>query len=125
MGDGVALPHVKMADLKEQLIVFGRSKAGIPFAAADGRPVQLFFLLVAPPEQATLHLRTLASLSRMLRDKELRQQLLAAEGADGAELTGLGHDVLIGARELECLEKVGADVTLIIKIELFTFGFRH
>ena len=82
VGDGVALPHVKMAGLKSQLAVLGRSLTGIPFAAVDNQPVKLFFLLVGPQDQASLHLKTLAQISRMVRNSEIRQQLLTAADAD-------------------------------------------
>ena len=79
IGDGVALPHARNALVglvTEPVIVFGRHLSGIPYAAIDGKPAQLFFLLVAP--SVTRHLAVLARISRVLRDPRLRQNLLSA-----------------------------------------------
>ena len=80
IGDGIAIPHGKLGGLAEMVVAFGRSRRGIDFEAMDGRPVQLFFLLMAPENSAGLHLKALAKISRMLKDAAFRQRLLAAEG---------------------------------------------
>lgn len=80
IGDGVALPHARNALVglvDEPVIVFGRHPTGIPYNAIDGKPAQLFFLIVAP--SVTQHLAVLARISRVLRDPKLRQHLLAAD----------------------------------------------
>jgi len=82
IGDGIAIPHGKLADLDEMYVAFGKSDAGIPFEAMDGKPVHLFFLLVAPEQSTGQHLKTLAKLSRMLKDVEFRKHLLGAKTAD-------------------------------------------
>lgn len=81
IGDGIAIPHGKLGGLAEMVVAFGRSRQGIDFEAMDGRPVHLFFLLMAPDNSTGLHLKALAKISRMLKDAGFRQQLLAAEGA--------------------------------------------
>lgn len=81
IGDGIAIPHGKLEGLAEMVVAFGRSRKGIDFEAMDGRPVHLFFLLMAPDNSTGLHLKALAKISRMLKDGEFRQRLLAAEGA--------------------------------------------
>jgi PTS system nitrogen regulatory IIA component len=83
IGDGVALPHARNALVglvDDPLMVFGRHPQGIPYDAIDGVPARLFFLLLAPT--VTRHLAILARLSRILRDPTLRQDLLAADGAE-------------------------------------------
>ena len=80
IGDGIAIPHGKLGGLAEMVVAFGRSRRGIDFEAMDGRPVHLFFLLMAPENSAGLHLKALAKISRMLKDASFRQRLLAAEG---------------------------------------------
>jgi mannitol/fructose-specific phosphotransferase system IIA component (Ntr-type) len=60
----------------QPLIVFGRHPTGIPYEAIDAIPARLFFLLIAP--NVTQHLAILARLTRLLRDPELRQNLLTA-----------------------------------------------
>ncbi len=82
IGEGIAIPHGKMADLEEMYIAFGKSDAGIPFDAMDGKPVNLFFLLVAPEHSTGQHLKTLAKLSRMLKDVQFRNNLMKAGTAD-------------------------------------------
>jgi mannitol/fructose-specific phosphotransferase system IIA component (Ntr-type) len=80
IGDGVALPHARTALtglVQQPVIVFGRHAKGINFGAIDGRPVQLFFLLVTT--SVTQHLQILARISRLLRGAALRQKLLAVD----------------------------------------------
>jgi PTS system nitrogen regulatory IIA component len=61
------------------LLSFGRSPEGIAFEAMDGKPVHLFFLLMAPENSAGLHLKALAKISRMLKDPIFRRNLLEAK----------------------------------------------
>ena len=85
IGDGVALPHARNALVglvDKPVIVFGRHPKGIPYAAIDGKPAQLFFLLIAPT--VTLHLAILARISRVLRDVKLRQGLLSVDKSERA-----------------------------------------
>ena len=80
IGDGVALPHARNALVglvDHPVIIFGRSAQGVSFAAIDGAPSKLFFLLVAPT--VTEHLAMLARLSRLLREPRLRQELLVVD----------------------------------------------
>jgi PTS system nitrogen regulatory IIA component len=76
IGHGVAIPHGRLAGLKEIVLVFGRSEKGVLFEAHDGKPVRLFFLLVAPEDSAGLHLKALARISRILKNPECRTALL-------------------------------------------------
>jgi len=78
IGDGIAIPHGKLPLLDELVVSFGRSSEGIDFNAMDGKPVHLFFLLLAPENSAGLHLKALAKISRMLKDSDFRTKLLHA-----------------------------------------------
>jgi PTS system nitrogen regulatory IIA component len=78
IGDGIAIPHGKLAMLDELVVSFGRSPEGIDFNAMDGKPVHLFFLLLAPENSAGLHLKALAKISRMLKDADFKTKLLRA-----------------------------------------------
>jgi len=78
IGDGVAIPHGKMPGLSEPVISFGRSSEGIPFDSLDGRKAHLFFAIIAPENSTGIHLKLLAKLSRMLKDREFRSRLLQA-----------------------------------------------
>lgn len=78
IGEGVAIPHGKMADLENILLVVGRSSHGIDFAALDFKQCHIFFLVLAPEQVAGLHLRILAHVSRLLRDETFRRNFLAS-----------------------------------------------
>ena len=78
IGDGVAIPHGKIADIKELVVAFGRSKDGIDFGAIDGKPVHIFFLLLAPENSAGQHLKALAKISKMLKTVNFRKKLSEA-----------------------------------------------
>ncbi len=82
IGDGIAIPHGKLAIIDEMAISFGRSTEGIDFNAMDGRPVHLFFLLLAPENAAGQHLKMLAKISRMLKDESFRKDLLASRSRE-------------------------------------------
>ncbi len=79
IGEGIAIPHGKLPDLKNVVCAFGRSRTGIDFEAVDNQPVHLFFLLLAPENSAGEHLKALARISRLLKDNHFRQRLLEAK----------------------------------------------
>ena len=79
IGDGVAIPHGKVSDLNEMVVAFGRSQQGIVFDAIDGKPVQLFFLLLAPEHSTGQHLKALAKISKMLKTPNFRKKLIDAK----------------------------------------------
>lgn len=79
IGDGVAIPHGKISGLDNIVLAFGRSEGGIEYNSLDGKPVHLFFLLLAPENSEGQHLKILAHLSKMLRDASFRNKLLKAE----------------------------------------------
>jgi PTS system nitrogen regulatory IIA component len=78
IGDGIAIPHGKLGRLEQPVLAFGRSRKGVAFSALDGKPVKLFFLLLAPEEAAGIHLKMLARISRILKDPAVRARLLEA-----------------------------------------------
>ncbi len=79
IGQGIAIPHGKAETVKELTAAFGLSKAGVPFEALDGEPVYIFFLLVAPEGTAGAHLKALARISGLLKDKYIRKKLMSAQ----------------------------------------------
>ena len=79
IGQGVAIPHGKSDCVNRLVAAFGVSHTGINFDALDGEPVTLFFLLVAPEDSAGPHLKALARISRLLKDKHFRDSLRAAK----------------------------------------------
>lgn len=82
VGYGVATPHAHINGLDRVRGVFVRLESPIEFDALDDQPVDLLFALLAPPDSSSQHLRTLAKISRVLRQADLRQQLRQASGVD-------------------------------------------
>lgn len=78
IGQGIAIPHGKSETVKELTAAFGLSRSGVAFEALDGEPVYIFFLLVAPEGTAGAHLKALARISGLLKDKYVRKKLMAA-----------------------------------------------
>lgn len=78
IGDGVAIPHGKLTGIPELRLVFGRSHEGVDFESMDGQPAYLFFLLIAPEESVGVHLKTLAKISKLLKDASVRKKLMDA-----------------------------------------------
>ncbi|HSP99852.1 MAG TPA: PTS sugar transporter subunit IIA [Candidatus Dormibacteraeota bacterium] len=78
IGDGIAIPHGKLPGLSGVIGAFGRHPAGVDFESLDGSPTHLFFLLVAPEDSVGQHLKALARVSRLLKDRAFRERLLAA-----------------------------------------------
>ncbi len=76
IGDGVAIPHGKMKGLRDFLCVFGRSQEGVDFDAVDRKPVHIFFLLLAPENSVSIHLKMLSRISKILRDPSFRKRLI-------------------------------------------------
>ncbi len=69
IGRGVAVPHTKHPSVENLVGTVGVSENGVDFDSLDGERVQLFFLLISPPERPGDHLRALENISRQLRDE--------------------------------------------------------
>ncbi len=82
LGLGVAIPHGRIRQLKDVAAVFVRPKAGIPFDAPDGEPVQLVFAMLVPEHANEQHLNLLSELAQMFSDDNFRNALLLAQDAD-------------------------------------------
>lgn len=82
IGEGVAIPHGKLASVSEIVACLGRVPAGIEFDSMDGQPTFLFFVLVAPESSTGTHLKALARISRVFKDGNFRRRLLAAPDAE-------------------------------------------
>jgi len=68
IGKGIAIPHTRSVVLDDVYLVVGRSKEGVDFQALDGKPVHLFFLLCAPPQDpGTRYLITLGMIANIAR----------------------------------------------------------
>jgi len=81
IGRGVAVPHTKHPSVTKLVGTVAVSHTGVDFESLDGEPVQLFFLLVSPPDRPGDHLRALENISRQLRDDAFCRHLKQAKGA--------------------------------------------
>lgn len=79
VGQGVAIPHGKTDMVKDLIGALGVSRTGIAFDALDGEPVHLFFVLLAPNGAGGAHLKALARISSLLKDKHIRKALMEAD----------------------------------------------
>jgi nitrogen PTS system EIIA component len=82
IGTGVAIPHCRLAELTKLSGVFARLERPVPFEAIDDQPVDLVFLLLAPLDAGAEHLKALARVSRLLRDRATCEKLRGANSAD-------------------------------------------
>jgi PTS system nitrogen regulatory IIA component len=79
IGQGIGLPHGKGPFVKQIVGAIGISKGGIDFGAIDGNPVKIVLLLLAPPDSAGAHLKALARISKIVKDRRVRDSLTAAK----------------------------------------------
>jgi nitrogen PTS system EIIA component len=79
IGQGVAIPHGKSNAVSDVVAALGISKKGVSFESLDGEPVYIIFVLISPPEHAATHLKILARISRLLKDKFFRQSIREAK----------------------------------------------
>ena len=84
MGDGIAIPHARIAGLSKPFGLLARLRRAIDFAAIDGQPVDIVFLLLLPSAARGEQLTALASVARRLRDAQVTADL--RDAADGAAL---------------------------------------
>ena len=82
VGGGIAIPHGKLQGLKRLYGVFARLDRPIDFEAIDEQPVDLIFLLLAPGTAGADHLKALARVSRLLRDRAICEKLRGSDNAD-------------------------------------------
>ncbi len=82
VGRGVAIPHGKLSELSDLRGVFARLEEPIDFEAIDDEPVDLMFLLLAPEDVGADHLKALARVSRLLRDRAMCDKLRGSESRD-------------------------------------------
>ena len=82
IGDGVAIPHGKIAGLDNILISAGLSREGVDFSALDHKPVHIFFLVLAPEKSAGKHLKILAFISRLLQDPDFKDCFINAQSRE-------------------------------------------
>jgi nitrogen PTS system EIIA component len=86
IGRGVAVPHSKHASVNRLIGTVGISRDGVDFNSLDGEKVQIFFLLVSPPDRPGDHLRALENISRQLRDDTFCRFLKQAKAVEDIKL---------------------------------------
>ncbi len=75
IGQGIAIPHAKTDAVSKLVGAFALSRKGVDFDSLDGEPVFIFFLLLAAQDSAGPHLKALARISRLFKDKYFRDNL--------------------------------------------------
>ncbi len=83
IGKGVAIPHGRSLAVVQLRVMFARSLKGIEFDAVDGKPVKLFFLIVAPPQdKGNEYLPLLGKIAELVQERKARDRLLKVEEFD-------------------------------------------
>ena len=91
-GQGVAIPHAKIDGLAQIYALFARLGEPVDYKAIDGRPVDLVFLLLSPPDAGAEHLKALAAISRVTRDAATLERLRGARSRDALAAVLMGAD---------------------------------
>ncbi len=78
IGDGIGIPHGKVAQLEKLVVGFGLSRRGVDFDTMDGKPAYIFFLLLSPDDSTGLHLMLLARISKLLKNPDFKAGLKKA-----------------------------------------------
>lgn len=83
IGNGIAVPHARIPGMKSLACAVGRASKGIDFMSVDRQPVNLVFLICYPPSQQTTYLNFVATVARLLGDKQHFKAILDADDCDG------------------------------------------
>ncbi len=78
---GVAIPHAKTKAVKNLVACIGIKPEGLDFESLDGEPSQIFIMTLSPIDRVGPHVQFLAEVSKIIKTKAARQQLLAAKTA--------------------------------------------
>ncbi|RDD61532.1 PTS IIA-like nitrogen regulatory protein PtsN [Ferruginivarius sediminum] len=82
VGNGIAIPHGKLSELNRLQALFARLETPIDFDSIDEQPVDLICVLLAPEGAGADHLKALARVSRLLRDRSVCEKIRGSESAD-------------------------------------------
>jgi mannitol/fructose-specific phosphotransferase system IIA component (Ntr-type) len=84
LGNGLAIPHCKLAGLEGVLVAIGVVPGGVDFRALDGRPVRLVLVVLSPSDAPAGHLQALARISRLVKTPGVAEAILSASTPDEA-----------------------------------------
>ncbi len=82
IGEGIAIPHARVASVDDFVIAFARIREGMEFDAIDGKPVHMVFMIVANEKQDKKYIKLLSRLVLRMKSSSLTDQLMAAENSD-------------------------------------------
>jgi Kef-type K+ transport system membrane component KefB/mannitol/fructose-specific phosphotransferase system IIA component len=80
MGNGVAVPHARLAGLAQPVLAVGLSDTGIDFGAPDGRPIHVVVLLLTPQDDHAMQIELLAEIAEAFRDGKVAEQAVRVRG---------------------------------------------
>ncbi len=83
IGNGLAIPHAKVVGVDRIVAGIGLSKKGIDFSSLDKMPAHIFFILISPKEDQGSHVKTLAKIAKIFKNKEWRDKLIECESSKG------------------------------------------
>jgi nitrogen PTS system EIIA component len=83
LAEGIAVPHAKTDAVSDLILAIGIKPEGVDFDALDAKPSQLFFLMLAPPDQSGPHIEALAEIARLTRSGAFCRGLIGARSAQG------------------------------------------
>jgi nitrogen PTS system EIIA component len=78
IGEGIAIPHGRLKKLRGFFVCFGRSLKGVDFDSIDGKPTQIFFLVLAPENSAVENLKLLSRIVTLLKESSFKKRLMDA-----------------------------------------------
>ena len=99
IGQGFAIPHGKLPQIKSLIACFARSAEGVQFASLVGKPVHLFLMLLAPEGQSGIHIKALSRCSRLFKDPQFRGRLMVPSDAHGLYSIIVEEDARLGRVE--------------------------
>ncbi|OAG27113.1 PTS sugar transporter subunit IIA [Thermodesulfatator autotrophicus] len=79
VGGGIAIPHSRLEGLEKIVIAVALSRQGFYFESLDKKPVHLVFVVLAPENESSLYLKTLAQLARILKQEDIKKRLINAQ----------------------------------------------
>ncbi len=86
IGNGVAIPHIRLPRLTRPMIIFAKIPKGIDFGSVDGEPVDVICFILSPEYEGPIHLQRLARMTRFFKDQEIVSQLREAEDKDDVRM---------------------------------------